>query len=212
VDVDAFGGTLHALALAILGDGPDARRRLVVATRLQAMSVRPDGSGGRLIKPIKVRTLVDVIRAAIDQAASQTTPVSARRTRDKGPASILLVEDNEANRRVVEMMITELGLQADSVSSGCEAVQAAARKRYDVILMDVQMSDMDGLEAAQRIRAAEWGPPVRIIALTANVMEGDEARCREAGMDGYLAKPLRLDSLATALLDPVAARSFINRA
>ena len=85
-------------------------------------------------------------------------------------------------------------------------MRAPARRRaYDVILMDVRMSDIDGLEATRRIRAEAHGKPPMIFALTANVMESDAARCREAGMDGYLSKPLRLITLERALA-PLARR------
>jgi CheY-like chemotaxis protein len=92
-----------------------------------------------------------------------------------------------------------LGLDADEASGGLDAVARARQHRYDVILMDVQMFDIDGLEATRRIRAEQRGKPPVILALTANVMESDEARCREAGMNGYLPKPLRLATLEDAL-------------
>ena len=112
---------------------------------------------------------------------------------------MLLVEDNESNRHVVALMLDELGLHADQAAGGYEAIDRAGRRRYDVILMDVQMPDIDGLEAARRIRAHEHDRHATIIALTANVLESDEARCRAAGMDGYLQKPLTLETLSFAL-------------
>jgi two-component system sensor histidine kinase/response regulator len=121
--------------------------------------------------------------------------------------TILLVEDNDANRRVVRLMLTELGLEADEAASGLEAIERARRRHYDVILMDVQMPGIDGLEATRRIRTEQCGTPSIILALTANVMESDEARCREAGMNGYLSKPLRLNTLEAALGSLVSPRS-----
>ena len=121
--------------------------------------------------------------------------------------TILLVEDNEANRRVVLLMLAELGLTADEAASGLEAVERARHRRYDLILMDVQMPDIDGLEAARRIRAGEGDLKAIILALTANVMESDEARCRAAGMNGYLSKPIRLNTLEAALTSLASPRS-----
>ena len=121
--------------------------------------------------------------------------------------TILLVEDNEANRRVVLLMLAELGLTADEAASGLEAVERARHRRYDLILMDVQMPDIDGLEATRRIRAGEGDVKAIILALTANVMESDEARCRAAGMNGYLSKPIRLNTLEAALTSLASPRS-----
>jgi CheY-like chemotaxis protein len=117
---------------------------------------------------------------------------------DAGSLAVLLVEDNEANRRVVRLMLEELGCAPDEAADGSDAVACAIARPYDVILMDLQLPDIDGFEATRRIRAGGIGQP-RIVALTANVVAGEEQRCRAAGMDGYLAKPLRLETLAAAL-------------
>jgi CheY-like chemotaxis protein len=123
-----------------------------------------------------------------------------------GAVRVLLVEDNDANRRVIHLMLEELGLEVDDVASGLDAIARARRHRYDVILMDVRMPDLDGLETTRRIKAEHQGNAPVIIALTANVMRGEEARCFSAGMDGYLAKPLRLSTLAEVLDRSVAGR------
>jgi signal transduction histidine kinase/CheY-like chemotaxis protein len=120
---------------------------------------------------------------------------------------VLLVEDLDVNRRVALGLLRSLGVAADVAENGAEAVRAVAEARYDVVLMDVQMPVMDGIEATRRIRAehaADRQP--RIVALTANALAGDAARCRRAGMDGYLAKPVQLDALRSALdgADPAA--------
>ena len=137
----------------------------------------------------------------IDNTTREQTPFPAQ------SLTILLVEDNEANRRVVRLMLAELGLTADEAAGGLEAVERARQRRYDVILMDVQMPDIDGLEATRRIRADEGDPKSTILALTANVMESDEARCRDAGMNGYLSKPIRLNTLEAALASLASPRS-----
>ena len=113
---------------------------------------------------------------------------------------ILLAEDNRVNQRLGLMILRKLGYQADTVANGREVLQALEQEHYDVILMDVQMPEMDGLEATREIRQrwpADSGP--WIIALTANAMEGDRETCLEAGMDGYLTKPMKVTELESML-------------
>jgi PAS domain S-box-containing protein len=112
------------------------------------------------------------------------------------PARVLLAEDNAMNRRIVCAMLAKGGHHVDIAVTGREALTQAAANRYDVILMDVQMPEMDGLEATARIREAEsGGPRTPIIALTAHAMTGDRERCLAAGMDDYLTKPLKAADL-----------------
>jgi CheY-like chemotaxis protein len=114
---------------------------------------------------------------------------------------ILLAEDNAVNKKVVLQMLRKLGYRADAVADGQEVLKALERQVYDLVLMDIQMPEMDGMEAARQIRkqrpAAEQ--PC-IMALTAYAMEGDRERCLEAGMDGYISKPVKIDELKAALL------------
>jgi len=116
-----------------------------------------------------------------------------------GALRVLLAEDNPMNQKLALRLLKNMGVSADVAASGLEAVEAIDREPYDVILMDVQMPDMDGLEATRRIRAAE--PAIRpwIVAMTANAMEGDREACLAAGMDDYLTKPVRPNELAAAL-------------
>ncbi len=113
---------------------------------------------------------------------------------------ILLAEDNAVNRRVISQMLSKLGYRADMAANGIETLKALEKNNYDLVLMDIQMPEMDGLEAARQIRklwsAAEQP---KIIALTAYAMEGDRERCLEAGMDGYISKPVKIDDLNAAL-------------
>jgi CheY-like chemotaxis protein len=113
---------------------------------------------------------------------------------------ILLVEDNLLNQMVAQGMLRLLGFSSDLVENGVEAVATLRQQMYRTVLMDIQMPEMDGLEATRRIR--EELPPDQqpyIIALTANAMSGDQQRCLDAGMDDYLSKPLSKEALAAAL-------------
>ena len=119
------------------------------------------------------------------------------------PLRILLAEDNVVNQKVATRMLDRLGHRADVVSNGADAVeavraQATVREAYDVVLMDVQMPEVDGLEATRQIRQLAIPQP-HIIALTANAMEGDRERCLAAGADDYVTKPVSIDSLRAAL-------------
>jgi CheY-like chemotaxis protein len=113
---------------------------------------------------------------------------------------ILLAEDNDVNKKVMSRMLKKLGYRADMASNGLEVLKALERQAYDLVLMDIQMPEMDGLEAASQIRK-RWpaAEQPRIIALTAYAMEGDRERCLEAGMDGYISKPVKMEDLKAAL-------------
>ena len=116
---------------------------------------------------------------------------------------VLVAEDNPVNQTVALRMLEMLGVRADAVANGLEAVAATSRRSYDVVLMDVQMPEMDGLEASRRIcreggeHGGEGRP--RIIGLTAYAMKGDRERCLAAGMDDYLSKPIKIGALQLAL-------------
>ena len=114
------------------------------------------------------------------------------------PLRVLLAEDNRVNQMVAVRLLERLGLRADVVASGDEAVRAVQRRPYDVVLMDIQMPGMDGLEATRAIRAAGLRQPY-VVALTANAMAGDRDACLDAGADDYLAKPVDRERLRQAL-------------
>ncbi|MBS1565197.1 MAG: response regulator [Bacteroidetes bacterium] len=127
------------------------------------------------------------------------------------PASILIAEDNLINQQVIIHILSRLGYVPETVENGCEAVEAAAGKSYDIILMDMQMPEMDGLEATRHIRKAPGKQPV-IVALTANTMQGDMEECLQAGMNDYLAKPVRLEDLVAMLEKWVSYSQNASRA
>ena len=109
------------------------------------------------------------------------------------PLRILLAEDNVVNQKLALRLLQQMGYRADLASNGLEAVESVQRQVYDVVLMDVQMPEMDGLDAAREI-TSRWKPGERprIIAMTANAMQGDREMCVAAGMDDYLTKPIRV--------------------
>ena len=113
--------------------------------------------------------------------------------------SILLVEDNPVNQKMALLMLKKLGYRADKAANGREALAALEAKSYDLILMDVQMPEMDGLEATREIRRRWPSSSPKIVALTAHAISGDREKCLQAGMDAYLCKPIDLDDLKAAL-------------
>jgi GAF domain-containing protein/DNA-binding response OmpR family regulator len=117
----------------------------------------------------------------------------------KHPLRILLAEDNAVNQKLALRLLEQMGYRADVASNGIEAIESVARQIYDVILMDVQMPEMDGLEATRRIVASDPASHPRVIGLTANAMQGDREVCLAAGMNDYIAKPIRVSDLVEAL-------------
>lgn len=114
------------------------------------------------------------------------------------PLRILIAEDNAVNQKLAQRVLNKLGYQPEIVANGEEAVYHANLNKYDLILMDVQMPEMDGLEATKRIRNSKVIQPV-IIAMTANAMQGDRDICISAGMDDYISKPMQLELLVKTL-------------
>jgi signal transduction histidine kinase/ActR/RegA family two-component response regulator len=127
-------------------------------------------------------------------------PVAVDRTvARRRPLRILLAEDDLVSQHVTLALLQHLGYRADLAFNGREVLAALASQPYDVVLMDIQMPDMDGLEATRRIRQLPSGRQPRVLALTARAMAGDRERCLAAGMDGFLSKPVKLDDLEAAL-------------
>jgi CheY-like chemotaxis protein len=157
----------------------------------------------QLAKPVKASQLYNALLQAL--ADQVTEPAVDELVPEEGkPATsslrILLAEDNAVNQKVALRLLDRLGYRADVASNGLEALEALARQPFDVVLMDVQMPELDGLDASRRIRE-RWPEETRprIIAMTANAMPEDRAACIAAGMDDYLAKPIRPNELGAAL-------------
>ena len=157
-----------------------------------------------LRKPLHQSQLYDAIVSVLDEPDGQVSgqrTATSNRVKGSGIAlRILLAEDNVVNQRVAQLMLEKLGQRADIVSNGVEAVKVAAQLSYDIILMDMQMPEMDGLEATRRIRGhlpTQRQP--RIVAMTANALKGDRDRCLAVGMDDYISKPVKLEELARVL-------------
>jgi len=148
-----------------------------------------------------VQQLLEPRKTDSAAAAAEARREAANAKRSAAPLSILLAEDNPVNQKVAQNMLQRLGYRADIAGNGREAVEAIQRRHYDIILMDMQMPEMSGLEASTRIRELFPEPPRRpwIVALTANAMKEFRKDCLDAGMDDYLSKPVKLDELNAAL-------------
>jgi CheY-like chemotaxis protein len=214
IDYQMPGMDGAALAAAIKDD-PTTRDTLVVM--LTSVSKSTDarhaaGCDAYLVKPVRSSALLHTLATtwaklrganpAINCAPVQHAPdwPIATRRRNGPPIRILVADDNSVNQTVAVRMLAKLGLRADVAADGREAVDLFAALPYDLVLMDCQMPGMDGYEATREIRKHESrGRHVVIIAMTAGAMAEDRARCLNAGMDDYIAKPLGLQDLAAVL-------------
>jgi signal transduction histidine kinase/DNA-binding response OmpR family regulator/HAMP domain-containing protein len=197
-----------AVARAIREHPPAAAMPLLLFTSLGRREVGAEAVrfAAHLTKPIKPSQVFDAVVAAL---AGQPTRVDRRTAAsveldpemaDRHPLRILVAEDNVVNQKLALRLLEQMGYRADVAANGLEAVAAIERQPYDLVLMDVQMPEMDGFEASREITRrwpAEARP--RIVAMTANAMQGDRELCLAAGMDDYVSKPIRVDELVAAL-------------
>jgi CheY-like chemotaxis protein/HPt (histidine-containing phosphotransfer) domain-containing protein len=200
-----------ALGRAIKADETLRNTHLVLLSSLgqwgEARQMEEVGFSAYLTKPARQSELFDCLSAVLTGAAParQARPIVTRHTireMRRGAVRILLVEDNTTNQDVALGMLEKLGLRADAVANGTEAVHALETLPYDLVLMDVQMPEMDGLEATQHIRDPQSmvrNHQVPIIAMTAHAMQGDRERCLKAGMNDYVSKPIAPHALEDAL-------------
>jgi PAS domain S-box-containing protein len=176
---------------------------LLSSTGQSLASARADvGFAAGLSKPLRLSHLRDRLIETIgdQQESAGAVPPVARDVGSRLPLRILLAEDNPINQEVALRLLERLGYGADVVGDGRQALARLNQTAYDVILMDVQMPEMDGLEASRAI-CARWlaSDRPRIIAMTAEAMQGDRDKCLAAGMDDYIVKPVTLDGLTAAL-------------
>lgn len=165
----------------------------------------PDLFFAVLNKPVKQQQFRKVIHAALIPEAA-APPVEEQKRKQilsadfakQYPLRILIADDNPVNQKLTARVFQKLGYQVDIAQNGLEAVEKFDEQFYDVIMMDVQMPEMDGLEATRMIRLKQYHQPV-IISMTANAMQGDKAECIKAGMDDYISKPVRLEILVSTL-------------
>ncbi|MGQ0710686.1 MAG: response regulator [Rhodoferax sp.] len=169
----------------------------------EAESDREVGIGACLSKPVMREELVQALQALLHPAhgalAAEAADERGRSSWERAATGIriLLVEDHLVNQKLACALLQRWGHQVDVASNGQEAVQRVGEADYDLVLMDMMMPVMDGLEATQRIRAS--GLRLPIVAMTANAMQGDRERCLQAGMDEYLAKPVKMRELQAVL-------------
>ncbi len=179
---------------------------ILMTTRRQKglQDARRIGISGVVAKPVRQSLLFDCISTITKPTLVSVPGAAVPRPQPEAVrcpgGRILVAEDNRANQQVAVGMLERLGCEVDVVSTGRDALEAAARTPYDLILMDCQMPEMDGYQATAQIRGLENGEAhIPIIAMTANVQDGDSEKCLRCGMDDYMAKPLKLDILREKL-------------
>jgi PAS domain S-box-containing protein len=194
------------LAEVIKTDPKTSHARLIILTSLGKLmddaQLKRLGIDACLVKPVKQNRLFECLtglRNFPNDSAPDPAPASAPLLED---LRVLLAEDNVINQKVAVGQLRKMGCTPDVANNGLEAVEAVKRARYDVILMDCQMPQMDGYEASRQIRLlerADGGKPTYIIAMTANAMQGDREKCLEASMNDYLSKPVKDTELKAAI-------------
>ena len=171
-----------------------------LGARLDPRTLRDAGIAECLLKPVKQARLLECIARLFNAFKTGAEPPPAPEPEKAEPLRILVAEDNLVNQKVVLFQLQKLGYDPQVAADGREVLEAARKTRFDIIFMDCQMPVMDGYEATRHLREAEGdGHHTYIIALTANSLYGDREKCIEAGMDDYIAKPLRQADLLGAI-------------
>ena len=216
----------HAMGLADierLGEAArlHATQRIVMFTPATRQELQPSATSaltGYLVKPLRAASLAARLTTAPEVAAPSLEPAIGPIETPAAPSakglSILVAEDNQINALLIRSLLGRLGHDTVITTNGAEALESwlsakSAGTPYDLVLMDIQMPQLDGIETTKRIRILEAGEPGRrtpILALTANTLVEDRYACFEAGMDGFLIKPLDREKLAEALAGLVASR------
>jgi CheY-like chemotaxis protein len=169
-----------------------------------ASRCRELGISAYLVKPIRSKELLDAICKVLNRVArTQSSPLVTRHTlrEDKRRSRVLLAEDNAVNQTLAVRLLEKRGYSVKVAGNGAGVLEALEKEQFDVVLMDIQMPGMDGIQATEAIRAKEklTGAHVPIIAMTAHALKGDEERCISAGMDRYISKPIRTSELYSTI-------------
>jgi len=165
----------------------------------------PEVFAAEISKPIRFSELFELVKNTISEKKKKPEKEAEqnfnKNLSEKLPLQILLAEDNLINQKLIIQLLNKMGYSPDIASNGAEAIIMLEKKRYDILFMDIQMPVMDGLEATRNI-ISNWPKDQRpyIIAMTANVMEGDKEKCLEAGMVDYLSKPIKFNEVQEALM------------
>jgi signal transduction histidine kinase/CheY-like chemotaxis protein len=203
---------------------PDQPLPVIILSSIGQHSRTAPNVTAMLVKPVKPSALHDALADAIlageEPEEGRAVKVASSGTTAPRPATaaapvvsglhILLAEDNAVNQKLALRLLAAMGMQTDVVDNGLAAVEAVENGDYDIVLMDVQMPELDGLEATRQIRSRWPDRRLRIVGLTANAMAGDREACLAAGMDDYVSKPIRPDQLQAAIArarPPVAGRT-----
>jgi signal transduction histidine kinase/DNA-binding response OmpR family regulator len=200
------------LAEAIAALRPDQPVPVVILSSIGQHNRTAPNITATLVKPVKPSALHDALADALAATGpADEAVIEGPARRPSAPSAptaapavdttlrVLLAEDNAVNQKLALRLLERMGLKADVVGDGRAAVDAIEAGSYDVVLMDVQMPEMDGLEATRRIRRRWADRPIRIVGLTANAMAGDREACLAAGMDDYVSKPIRPEELQAAI-------------
>ena len=201
------------LALKIRQGNVNENLPLVLLTSIDTQREGSDGSlfNAHLLKPVKESHLYNILLQLVNKTdpiipelenpSAKPKPIFDGQTAANHPMRILLAEDNLINQKVALRMLERLGYRADIATNGLEAIDSVDRQTYDVILMDVQMPEMDGVTATNIIRT-KWSADLQpyIIAMTANALSGDREKYLNVGMDDYISKPVKLEQLAKAII------------
>ncbi|SDY51146.1 PAS domain-containing protein [Tindallia californiensis] len=208
-----MGGDDLAIALKAIPDTKEIPLCLItsVVTANNAQLAKEKGFQAYLTKPLRRRDLLDAVASMLFQEKEERqqeqnliTRHSIREARDHEKSSVLVVEDQAVNRALAVQLLSNRGMRCEVAVNGKEAVEACRSNHYDLVLMDVQMPVMDGLEATRQIRKLDIIQQPRIAAMTAHAMKEDEEKCLAAGMDAYLSKPIDFDEVNALLQENMA--------
>jgi signal transduction histidine kinase/CheY-like chemotaxis protein len=176
-------------------------------TNENSAALKKAGLIAHLVKPVTPSSLLNVLTSVFSD--KESSPVANKRRPpaigDRLQGKVLLVEDYLPNRQMAKNMLELIGCEVGLAGNGEEALERMENDRYDVVLMDCQMPEMDGFQTTAEIRKREQGHRAVIIAMTANALQGDRERCLQAGMDDYIGKPMRLEELGQILAKYLAA-------